>query len=96
MEIQVEFTGLPREIVGSKQIGLEVKEGATYSDLVEELANQFPALIDILIEPNRRCLLNANFFSRGTEDVVFPSQMDENVKPEEKLFLISIIVGGSC
>jgi len=94
MEIQIEFTGLAKEIIGAKQIDVKVDEGATYSDLVEELARQYPALIDILIEPNKRCLLNANFFSRGTEDVIFPSQMEEAVRPDEKLFLVSIIVGG--
>ncbi len=94
MEVQIEFTGLAREIVGGKQISLTLDEGASYSDVVERLGQLYPKLIDILIEPNGRCLLNANFFSRGEEDVIFPSQMEEGVRSGEKLILISIIVGG--
>jgi hypothetical protein len=94
MEVQIELNGLTREIVGAKQISLTLDEGATYSDVVEKISEDYPALVDIIIEPNKRCLLNANFFSRSAEDVIFPSQMDEEVRPGEKLILISIIVGG--
>ncbi|MHC1781711.1 MAG: MoaD/ThiS family protein [Anaerolineaceae bacterium] len=94
MDVQIEFNGLVKEIVGTKQISLTFEEGATYSDVVEKIGRDYPDLIDIIIEPNRRCLLNANFFSRGEEDVIFPTQMEEKVQPGEKLILISIIVGG--
>jgi molybdopterin converting factor small subunit len=94
MDVQIIFTGLAREIVGSKQIQVTLEEGATYSDIVEKISSEYPGLVNIIIEPNGRCLLNANFFSRGEEDVIFPSQMDDVVRPGEKLLLISIIVGG--
>lgn len=94
MDVQIEFSGLAKEIVGSKQIQVALEEGATYSDVVAAISNAYPDLVNIIIEPNGRCLLNANFFSRGEEDVIFPSQMEEKVRQGEKLILISIIVGG--
>jgi hypothetical protein len=81
MDVQVEFTGLAKEIIGAKQITIPLDQGANYSDVVEKLSGDYPELVNILIEPNGRCLLNANFFSRGGEDVIFPSQMEETVRP---------------
>lgn len=90
----VEFTGVVKEIAGSRQITLQLKENASYADLVEKLGKLYPELPGIIIASDGRSLLNANFFSRDGEEVIFASQMDEPVRAGEKIILISIIVGG--
>lgn len=94
MKILIEFTGVAKEITGGKEMVLSLKKKASYADLVEKLGKLYPALIGIIIESDGRSLLNANFFSRAGEDVIFASQMEEPVRADEKLILISIIVGG--
>jgi hypothetical protein len=94
MEILIEFTGVAKEIAGGKQISLRLKKKASYVDLVEKLGKLYPALIGIIIDSDGKSLLNANFFSRDGEEVIFASQMDEPVRAGEKIILISIIVGG--
>lgn len=90
----IEFTGVVKEIAGSRQITLQLKENASYADLVEKLGKLYPELLGIIIDSDGRSLLNANFFSRDGEEVIFASQMDEPVRAGEKIILISIIVGG--
>ena len=47
MKIKVLFFASSRDIVGSKEIALEIPEGTSVGDLKRELVNQYPGMASI-------------------------------------------------
>jgi hypothetical protein len=93
MDVEVELTGVARAIARSRQVSLQLLEGATYRDVVCALGKAVPELIGVVIQPSGDDLLNANVLGSSEEDLVFPDQMDDPVR-NPRLILLSIIVGG--
>jgi len=94
MIVEVEFTNAVRAITQQKTIRLELKDGSTYRDIVAQLADRFPALIGVLIAPDRRTLLSANLFKRQDGQPVMPDQMDDQPEDGARLIILFFIVGG--
>lgn len=94
MEISIEFTGIARELTGAAEMEFEVPVGTTYRDLVRLLAEHFPSLIGILIDPSRESFLSSNMFVING-DLAFPAMiMDESPADGERIALMSVITGG--
>jgi hypothetical protein len=92
--VEVEFTNAARAITQQKAIQLELPDQASYRDIVIEVAERYPALIGVLIGPDRQTLLSANLFSRIGEQPVMPEQMDDQPQDGERLVILYFIVGG--
>lgn len=92
--IRVHFTGAARAISGEKQITLELEDTASYQDVVQELAVRYPGLVGVLIAPDQRSFLSANFFNRNGEEAILPEMMTEKPRDGELLIILYFIVGG--
>ncbi len=94
MKISIEFTGIAREFTGAAEMEFEVPAAATYRDLVRLLADRFPGLVGILIDPNRESFLSSNMFVING-DLAYPAMiMDERPADGERIALMSVITGG--
>jgi len=93
MDVEIELTGVARAIARSRRVPLQLKDGATYRDVVRGLGERVPELIGVVIQASGDELLNANVLGASEEELVFPDQMDDLVK-NNRLILLSIIVGG--
>jgi len=94
LKIFIEFTGVAREFTGTGEMEVEVPAGSTYRDLVRLLADLFPGLVGVLIDPNRESFLSSNMFVING-DLAFPAMiMDESPVDGERIALMSVITGG--
>jgi hypothetical protein len=94
MKIRIELSGVAKAITGENPIFVEIQNSGTYKDLIKNLADRYPSLVGIIISPNRDELLNANIFSKSGEDLILGEALLGRPVEGEKIFLLSVIVGG--
>ena len=94
MQVQIEFLGLARIITGEKVQILDFKEGATFRDLVRQLGDTQPGLIGDVIRPARDGLQPPNVFHSKDGHFVKQHQLDQDLKPDDHIVLMSLSAGG--
>lgn len=94
MKIQVEFTGVAREILGQRQVELVVDDDCTYSCIVRQIGLRYPQLQGIFIDKNSLSLLSGNVLSRNGEETILPGMMNQSPQDGDRLIFLIFIVGG--
>ena len=90
----VEFTGLAKQIVGRREIELDLPAGTTYAGVVERLGNLHPGLIGTLIDADGKTFLSSNMFIINGDMALPAMVMDETPQEGDRLVLVSVITGG--
>lgn len=94
MKITIEFTGITKSITQAGAIEYDLPNGFTYRDLVKMLANKYPAMVGLIIDPNGESFLSSNLFVING-DLQFPAMiLDHSPSDGEKISLMSVITGG--
>jgi hypothetical protein len=94
MQITVEFTGLAEAVTGERNISIPLPDNSSYLDIVKELAQRYPDLVGVLINPLDLTLLNATVFIRNGTDLIPTDGMDACPADGDHLSLLTVIVGG--
>ncbi len=94
MKILVEFAGVSRVLTGAQQVSLELETGATFEQIVRELAAQYPKLVGTVIHPDQKLLMASNMLNVNGQHMLQPSQMTESPQDGDRIILMSILAGG--
>ena len=94
LQVQVEFTGVSRMLTGMSELSMKVQPSATFSDIVGQIAAQFPALVGQVIEKGGRELIGSNLFSLNGQRIIQEGEMDGKPANGDRLILISLLAGG--
>ena len=90
----VGFTGVAKEIAGTKEIELAFPAGSIYTDVVRKLGETYPALIGLLIDQDGETFLSSNMFIINNEMTLPVMVMNEEPKDGDRLVLVSVMTGG--
>ncbi len=94
MYVTLEFSGLAKILSGRNTLELPLQDGATYRDIVKDLAKRYPAFINILIAPDKENFLSSTMLVING-DLVNPVMiLDQSPVDGENLHLMSVITGG--
>lgn len=88
----IEFLGPARLQAGRKSVRLDLGPARTIADMIPLLAEECPALIGSVIDPERRCLSDGYIFNRNGRD--FLPDPAAPIAPGDRLLLLSGIAGG--
>ena len=94
MRLTVEFTGLAKQIVGHREIELDVPAGTTYAGVVERFGAAYPGLISTLIDTDGKTFLSSNMFIINGDMALPAMVMNETPNEGDRLVLVSVITGG--
>ncbi|MEN4011988.1 MAG: MoaD/ThiS family protein [Chloroflexota bacterium] len=94
IEITIEFTGLAKTIAGSPAINVRFPLGTTYGEIITWLAEQYPDMVGILIQEDKKALLNSNLFIIDGEMSQPAFIMSESPQDGVRLTLVSVATGG--
>lgn len=94
IKIQIELTGIAKSIAAQGLIKFIIPANATYHDVVERLAMDYPDLVNILIDPDRKNFLSSNLFIINDEMTSPVFEMDKHPSDGDRLTLLSIMTGG--
>lgn len=94
MQIQIEFLGLSRLITGEKKQTIDFTDGDTFRELVRQLGSTYPDLIGEVIQPGQDGLQSPNVFHSKDEHFIKQDQLDQNLKPNDHIVLMSLSAGG--
>ena len=94
MEVVVEFTGISRMVTGLQEWSCPITSRTTLKEMVSLLAERFPAMKGQIIEKDGNSLIATNLFSINGVKIVKPDEMDETLKPGDRLILLSLLAGG--
>jgi molybdopterin converting factor small subunit len=92
MEYTVEFFGLPRRLSGVKETTVQVEPEATLRDVVKALAEQFPAFLGKLVDPQTYELEEPYFFNINARFV--PKSLEHHPNEGDRLLLLFLEAGG--
>ncbi len=94
MKITIEFTGITKSITQAGEVEFTVEQGFTYRDLVKMLAEKYPAMVGLIIDPDGKNFLSSNMFVING-DLEFPAMiLDRSPSDGEHISLMSVITGG--
>ncbi len=94
MHVQIEFFGLSRLITGKKTETVDFTEGTTFRELVRQLGCTYPDLIGDVIQAGQDALQPPNVFHLKDRHFIKQEQMDQNLKPNDHIVLMSLSAGG--
>jgi hypothetical protein len=92
--IQIELTGIAKSIAGQGIITMTLPASASYHDVVEKLAADYPDLVNILIDSDRRKFLSSNLFIINDEMTSPVFEMEKHPNDGDRLTLVSVMTGG--
>lgn len=94
IRVTVELTNLARHFAKASSIEMELTVGTTFGQIVARLAELYPELVGIIIDPQTLTLLNSNFLIINGEmgDPAF--LMEESPQDGDRLTLVSVATGG--
>ena len=92
--ISIKLTGAVAQVVGKKEIILELDDNATYAAMIHKLANLFPGLIGMIIDVDGKTMLSSNMFLVNGQDFVMHGMWNQAPKDGDTLLLVSPITGG--
>ncbi len=76
VNIKVKFFASARDVVGSKQIEMDIKKGSTNTDVLETLIDKYPGLKDLkdqlILAVNKQTGKNDKVLEEGDEIAVLP------------------------
>ena len=94
MQVNIEFFGLSRILTGKKSEILDFSEGATFRELVRRLGSAYPDLIGNVIQAGQHALQPPNVFHLKDSHFIKPDQLDQSLKPNDHIVLMSLSAGG--
>ena len=94
MRVRVELLGLSRLVTGTREVSVEMTDEATYRDLVYSLSEMYPGLVGNVIQSDRRNLQAPNIFNLNARQMVQSRQMDNRLREDDRIILMSISAGG--
>jgi molybdopterin converting factor small subunit len=93
-QVQVEFTGISRMLTGQSEMSIKIRQGTTFSEIVELLGKKFPPMLGQIIDKNGDEFIATNLFSLNGQRIIQESEMKESPKEGDRLILISLLAGG--
>jgi molybdopterin converting factor small subunit len=94
MRVYIEFFGLSRLITGKKSEIVDFIEGTTFRDVVRQLGRSYPGLIGDVIQPGQDALQPPNVFHLKDGHFIKQDQLDQTLKPNDQIVLMSLSAGG--
>lgn len=94
MEITVEFVGVARVLTKTSKTVFQVSEGSSYQDILRKLGNEYPVLVDQMIDMENGVFIGSNMFSKDGKKMIRPNEMKGSPKEGEHLILMSVLAGG--
>ena len=94
MHICLELYGISRLIAGSKEISLELKECATFRDIVRLLVTMYPGMIGDIVQPDGETLQSPNIFNLNGERMIHVDHMEDTLCDGDQIILMSMSAGG--
>jgi molybdopterin converting factor small subunit len=94
VRIRVELFGVSRLAAGTKEITLDLEEGATFRDIARVLGTRYPAMIGNVIQPDGETLQEPNIFNLNARQMIQATQMGDSPNDGDRIILMSISAGG--
>lgn len=95
VKVEVEFIGLSRVLTGTSRCEVASASPMSYDDIVSRLSEEYPKLLNQVIDAKTRQLLPSNLLSKNGKKMITPEIMKELAVDGEQLILMSILAGGS-
>ncbi len=94
MEIWVEFVGIPRLLAGVQEVTLSLPAGASYREVLRQLALRFPALDGQVIDADGAKLFPENKIALNGKRILTESELDLSPQDGDRLVILSVLAGG--
>ena len=94
MKVTIEFSGLAKNLAGRDELTLILPETAKYREIVKQLADLYPAMLNILIAPDGETFLSSTMFVIDGDLANPVMLMEKTPRDGECIHLMSVITGG--
>lgn len=81
-------------MTGKQECVLTLEPGNSIREIINKLANEYPALKGEVIEKDGRKLIPTNLFSLNGQKILHENNLDFTPQDGDKLILLSLLAGG--
>lgn len=92
--MQVHFFATLRQIVGQKTVDIDLPEGATIRQLVDEILRSYPLLRKELVSENGQLYGHVHVFVNGRDAPFLDDALETVLKPDDKITVFPAVGGG--
>lgn len=94
IQVFVEFSAISRVLTGQSEFALNLKKGASITDLIAALGKKFPQLLGQIIEKDGKALIPTNVFSVNGQKIIHETDTAYQPEDGDNLILLSLLSGG--
>jgi len=92
--MKVNFYATLRQIVGGKTVEVEIAEGSTLRQLLQDLVARFPKLRAELFDENENLYGHVHVFVNGRDVLFLTDELDTQLKSEDVVSVFPPVGGG--
>jgi hypothetical protein len=94
LKVTIEFSGLAKNLAGRDELPLILPETVKYREIVKQLADLYPTMLNILIAPDGETFLSSTMFVIDGDLANPVMLMEKTPRDGECIHLMSVITGG--
>jgi MoaD family protein len=92
--VRIHFYATLRPIVGGASIELELAEGASVRELVEQLIRRFPGLGEVMLDAEGGLSRRVHVFLDGRGAAHLPLGVETTIAREQRIDIFPAVAGG--
>jgi len=92
VKISVELFGLAKQIVGEKEVKIDLQNKKTLKDLTQELVKKYPKLLKTVIKEKTFKTIPPYMFNLDGKHTI--TDLNVKLKEDDKLLLLFVTIGG--
>jgi molybdopterin synthase sulfur carrier subunit len=90
----VNFYATLRQVVGSRQVELDLPQGGTLHQLIEEIVARFPNLRNEMLDPQGGLYSHIHIFVNGRDSTFLEDTLDSVLEPGDVISIFPPVGGG--
>ncbi len=92
--MQVHFFATLRQIVGQKTVEIDLPEGSTVRQLIDEILRCYPLLRKELLDENEQLYGHVHVLVNGRDAPFLDDALETVLKPDDKITVFPAVGGG--
>jgi molybdopterin synthase sulfur carrier subunit len=90
----VKFYAMLREVVGSRQVEVDLPPGSSLRNLVVQMVKRYPGLKTKILDPQGNLYSHIHIYINGRDSTLLDASLDHVLQPDDAISIFPPVGGG--